>query len=97
MYRRHVWDHLGLVAGMFDERGMGAVLAHAPPPTLARRDLTVGEAGTAMGRKGLGVIKHVLSLGPRVFPPQPPSRRIAPRVAPDPLTDEALGRAVATR
>jgi hypothetical protein len=51
-YRSHVLDHLGLVAGMFDARGMGDVIDHATHHNPARRALTVGEAVKAMGLNG---------------------------------------------
>ena len=47
-YHRQVFDHLGLVAGMLDELGMGEVIAHATHQHPAWRDLTVGEAVNAM-------------------------------------------------
>jgi hypothetical protein len=48
-------DHLGLVAGMFDELGIGDVLDHATHQNPAMRDLTGGEAGKAMVLNGLGL------------------------------------------
>jgi hypothetical protein len=64
-YRRQVLDHLGLVAGMFDELGSGDVLDHATHQNPERRDLTVGEAVKAMVRNDLGLINHALYLMPR--------------------------------
>src|SRR4029434_3711370 len=54
-YPSQVWDHLGLVAGRFDERGMGDVLDQATHQHPDMRDRTVGEAVNAMGLNGLGV------------------------------------------
>jgi hypothetical protein len=51
-YRRHVLDHLGLVAGMCDALGMGDVLDHATHQHPELRDLTVGEAVNALVRNG---------------------------------------------
>ena len=93
MYRSQVWDHLGLVAGRFDERGLGDVIEQATQQNPERRDLTVGEAVKALGLHGLGFIHQALSLVPRFFHTKPTSRRLAPRVAPAPLHDDALGRA----
>ena len=95
-YRSQVLDHLGLVAGMFDELGIGDVLDHATPQTPAMRGLTVGEAVKAMVLNGLGFISQALSLVPRCFQPTPTSRLISPRVTPAQLNDEALGRALDT-
>ena len=44
-YRSQVLDHLGLVAGMFDELAIGDVLDQATQQNPELRDLTVGEAG----------------------------------------------------
>jgi transposase len=95
-YHRHVLDHLGLVTGMFDELGIGDVIDHATQQDPETRDLTVGEAVNAMVRNGLGCINQALYLVPRVFQNKPPYRRISPRVAPEPLNDDARGRALDT-
>ena len=44
-----------------------------------------------------GLSTQALSLVPRFFQNKPTSRRIAPRVAPKQLNDDALGRALETR
>jgi transposase len=95
-YHRQVLDHLGLVAGRCDELGGGDVIDQAPRQHPDMRDLTVGEAVNAMVRNGLGCIHQALDLIPRFFPHQPTSRRMSPRVTPEQLNDEALGRAVDT-
>ena len=95
-YRSQVLDHLGLVAGMFDALGIGDVLDHATHHNPEMRDLTVGEAVTAMVLNGLGFISQALSLVPRFFQHKPTSRLISPRVPPAQLNDDALGRALET-
>ena len=95
-YRSQVLDHLGLVAGMFDELGIGDVIDQATQQNPALRDLTVGEAVKAMVLNGLGCINHALYLVPRFFPHKPTYRRISPRVTPEQLNDAALGRALDT-
>jgi len=75
---------------------MGDGLDHATHPNPDMRDLTVGEAVKAMVRNGLGCINHALYRVPRFFQNTPTSRRIAPRVTPKQLNDDALGRAVDT-
>jgi hypothetical protein len=75
-------DHLGLVAGMFDELGIGTVFDHATHQNLAMRDLTVGGAVKAMVLNGLRFINQALSLVPRFSQNKPTSRRISPRVLP---------------
>jgi Domain of unknown function (DUF4277) len=88
-YWSQVLDPLGLVAGLVDALGIGDVLDQATHQNPAMRALTGGEAGKAMGLNGLGVIHHARSLGPRGFHKKPPDRRIAPRVAPAQLKDDA--------
>jgi transposase len=95
-YRSQVLDHLGLVAGMFDELGIGDVLDQATQQDPEMRDLTVGEAVKAMVLNGLGFVNHALYLVPRFFQNKPTSRLISPRVAPEQLNDDALGRALET-
>jgi hypothetical protein len=56
MYHSQVLDHLGLIAGMFDELSIGDVLDHAIHQNPEMRDLTVGEAVNAMVLNGLGCI-----------------------------------------
>lgn len=92
--RRHLFEPRGLVAGRGDARGRGDVIAHATRPHPAMRDRIVRAAVHAMGRHSLGWIHQARSRVPRCFPPQPPSRRMAPRVAPEPRPAAARGRAV---
>jgi transposase len=96
MYRSQVLDHLGLIAGMFDELGIGDVLDQATQQNPEMRDLTVGEAVKAMVLNGLGFINQALYLVPRFFHNKPTSRLISPRVVPAQLNDDALGRTLDT-
>jgi transposase len=95
-YRTQILDHLGLVAGMFDELGIGEVLDHATHQNPEMRDLTVGEAVKAMVLNGLGFINQALYLVPHFFQNKPTFRLISPRVTPTQLNDDALGRALDT-
>jgi transposase len=95
-YRSHTLDHLGLVAGMFDELGIGDVIDNATQQHPDMRDLTVGEAVKARVLTGLGCIHQTLDLVPRFFQKKPTSRLMAPRVIPAQLNDDALGRALDT-
>ena len=67
-YRTQVLDHLGLVAGMFEELGITEVIDRATKQDPEMRIVTAGHAVKAMVLNGLGLIKHQLSLGPHVFP-----------------------------
>jgi transposase len=95
-YHSQVLDHLGLVAGMFDELGIGNVLDKATQQHPDMRDLTVGEAVKALVLNGLGCINQALYLVPRFFHHKPTARLIAPRVTPAQLNDDALGRTFET-
>jgi transposase len=95
-YRSQVLDHLGLVAGMFDALGIGDVIDQATHHNPELRDLTVGEAVKAMVLNGLGLINQALSLGPRFFQNKPTYRLVSPRITPEQLNDDALGRALET-
>jgi transposase len=95
-YRSQIFDHLGRVAGMVDELGIGDVIDKATQQNPEMRDLTVGEAVKAMVLNGLGFINQARYLVPRFFQNKPTSRLIAPRVAPEQLNDDALGRALDT-
>jgi transposase len=96
LYRSQVLDHLGLGAGMFDELGIGDVIDHATQQNPEMRDLIVGEAVKAMVLNGLGLINQALYLVPRFFQHKPTYRLISPRVVPEQLNDDALGRALET-
>lgn len=48
-YRSPVLDHLGRVAGMFDELGIGEVLDQATQHNPQRRDLTEGKPSKRWG------------------------------------------------
>jgi len=67
-YRSQVLDHLGLIAGMFDELSIGDVLDQAIQQNPEMRDLTVGEAIKAMVLNGLGFINQALYLVPLWVP-----------------------------
>jgi len=84
-YRSQVLDHLGLVAGMFDELGIGDIIDQATQQNPEMRDLTVGEAVKAMVLNGLGFTNQARYLVPRFFQNKPTYRLISPRVAPEQL------------
>ena len=97
MHRRawsEVLDHLGLVAGMFDELGIGDVLDRAMQHNPETRIVTVGNAVKAMVLNGLGFVNQQLYLVPRFFQNKPTQRLIAPGIAAQHLHDDTLGRAL---
>lgn len=59
-YSSAVLDHLGLVAGMYDELGIGAVLDRVIVQDQEQRRVSVGQAVKAMVLNGLGFVNQRL-------------------------------------
>jgi transposase len=93
-YRSQILDHLGLVAGMFDELGIGAVIDQATQQNPETRRVTVGNAVKAMVLNGLGFVNQQLYLVPLFFQHKPTQRLIAPGIEAQHLHDDTLGRAL---
>ena len=79
-YRTQVFDHLGPVAGMFEELGITEVIDRATKQDPEMRMVTAGHAVKAMVLNGLGFINQQLSLVPHFFQHKPISRLIAPGI-----------------
>src|SRR4029453_11429770 len=95
-YRTQVLDHLGLVAGMFEELGITEVIDRATQQDPEMRIVTVGHAVKAMVLNGLGFLNQQLYLMPHFFHNKPISRLIAPGLQASHLNDDTLGRALDT-
>jgi transposase len=95
-YRSQILDHLGLVAGMFDELGIGDVLDQATQQAPEMRIVTVGNAVKAMVLNGLGFVNQQLYLIPMFFLNKPTHRLLAPAIDANHLNDDTLGRALDT-
>jgi transposase len=95
-YRTQILDHLGLVAGMFEELGITEVIDQATKQDPEMRIVTAGHAVKAMVLNGLGFVNQQLSLVPHVFQNKPLSRLIAPGIQASHLHDDTLGRALDT-
>jgi transposase len=96
-YRSQILDHLGLVAGMFDELGIGEVIDRATRHQPETRIVTPGDAVKAMVLNGLGFVNQQLYLVSRFFQDKPTSRLLAPMlIEAKHLNDDALGRALDT-
>src|SRR5215475_12012226 len=95
-YRTLVLDHLGLVAGMFEELGITEVIDKATQQDPEMRIVTAGHAVKAMVLNGLGCINQQLYLVPHFFQNKPISRLIAPGIQASHLNDDTLGRALDT-
>jgi transposase len=96
LYRTAILDHLGLVAGMYDELGIGDVLDRTTQPTPETWCVTVGHAVNAMVRNGLGFVHQQRSLVPMFFQNTPTQRPIAPGIDAPHLHDDTLGRPLDT-
>ncbi len=95
-YRTQVLDHLGLVAGMFEELGITEVMDKATQQDPAMRMVTAGHAVKAMVLNGLGFLNHQRSLVPHFFQNKPISRLIAPGMQASHLNDDTLGHTLDT-
>jgi transposase len=95
-YRTQILDHLGLVAGMFEELGITEVIDQATQQDPEMRMVTAGHAVKAMVLNGLGFLNHQLSLVPHFFQHKPISRLMAPGMQASHLNDDTLGRALDT-
>jgi transposase len=95
-YRTQVFDHLGPVAGMFEELGITEVIDRATKQDPEMRMVTAGHAVKAMVLNGLGFINQQLSLVPHFFQHKPISRLLAPGIQASHLHDDPLGRALDT-
>jgi transposase len=87
-YRSQILDHLGLVAGMFDELGIAAVIDQATQHNPETRLVTVGHAVKAMVLNGLGFVNQQLSRVPRFFHHKPTHRLMAPGIEAKHLNDD---------
>ena len=95
-YRTQILDHLGLVAGMFEELGITEVIDRATKQDPEMRIVTAGHAVKAMVLNGLGFVNQQLYLVPHFFQNKPLSRLIAPGIQASHLNDDTLGRALDT-
>jgi transposase len=93
-YQSKTLGHLGLVAGMFDELGIGEVVDGVVPQDLERRTLSVGTLVKAMVLNGLGFVNQRLYLVSHFFCDKPVERLLGEGVHEGQLNDDALGRAL---
>jgi transposase len=95
-YRTQILDHLGLVAGMFEELGITEVIDKATQQDPEMHIVTAGHAVKAMVLNGLGFINQQLYLVAHFFQNKPISRLIAPGIQASHLNDDTLGRTLDT-
>ena len=85
-------DHLGLVAGMFDQLQIGETLDAEIPQDTEKRNLSIGTLVKAMVLNGLGFVNQTLYLTPDFFRSVAIDRLLGASVTPEMLDDNALGR-----
>lgn len=93
-YQSQILDHLGLVAAMYDELGIGEIIDSAIDQDSSKRQVSVGQAVKAMVLNGLGFINHQLYLVPSFFDNKPTQRLLGPGIEAAHLNDDVLGRAL---
>ena len=83
-------DHLGIVAGIYDELGIGAIIDRCVPK--ARHHLTHGQAVKAMTLNSLGFVERRLYLFQEFFMTISVETLLGDGVTLDHLTDDCMGR-----
>ena len=91
-FRSEILDHLGLVAGMFDELGIGETLDRVIPQDLSQKKVSAGQSIKAMVLNGLGFANKQLYLVSSFFDNKPTERLIGDGIKSEHLNDDTLGR-----
>ena len=89
-----VLDHLGLVAGMFEELEIGSRIDEHIAQDLDEREISVGQAVKALVLNGFGFVQQRLYLTPKFFERVPTERLVGEGVRPKHLNEGVLGRAL---
>ena len=87
-------EHLGLVAGMYEELGIGEVIDRVIKQDMDQRQVSIGQAVKAMVLNGLGFANRRLYLTPHFFAHKPSEALIGEGVSADKLNDDTLGKAL---
>jgi transposase len=95
-YKCETLEHLGLVAGMFDELGVSELVDEMVPQDLSQRKGSVGQALKAMVLNGPGFANRRLYLMPEFFRNKPTQRLVGAGISPKHLNYDALGKALDT-
>jgi transposase len=85
-------DHLGLVAAMYDELGIGKLINELIPQNPKKRKVSIGQAVKAMVLNGLGFANSTLYLTPHFFQNKPLDILIGEGIEAEHLNDDLLGR-----
>ena len=89
-----IFDHLGLVAGMFEELEIGDRIDEQIAQDFEERNVSIGQAVKALILTGLGFVQQRLYLTAQFFEKMPTDRLIGEEVRPEHLNDDVLGRAL---
>jgi transposase len=87
-------NHLGLVAGMYEELGIEQIIDRVVPQESAKRKVSIGQAVKAMVLNGLGFTHRALYLSEQFFQDKPVDRLIGEGIEAVHLNDDVLGRAL---
>ncbi len=93
-YSSQALNHLGLVAGMYDELGLGELIDQVLVQDDASRTVSLGQAVKAMVLNGLGFAHRALYLTPLFFKDKPVERLLGSGIEAEHLNDDVLGRAL---
>jgi len=93
-YTSQQLEHLGLIAGMYDELGIGELLDSLIKQDTDKRIVTLGQAVKAMVLNGLGFVNRALYLSPHFFSNKPLEKLIGEGIKAEHLNDDVLGRAL---
>lgn len=93
-YETKTLEHLGLVAGMFEELGVGELIDEVIEQDFEQRQVTVGQAVKAMVLNGLGFANRRLYLSPHFFRNKPTEQLIGEGITAEMLNEDTLGKAL---
>jgi transposase len=93
-YQSKVLDHLGLVAGMYEELEIGEIIDQAIEQDRGLRNVSIGQAVRAMVLNGLGFVNKQLYLVPMFFADKPVERLVGDGICAAHLNDDVLGRSL---
>jgi transposase len=93
-YQSKLLNHLGLVAGMYDELNIGEIVDQMIPQDNTQRTISVGQSLKAMVLNGLGFTQRALYLTPLFFKDKPVERLIGEGIEASHLNDSTLGRSL---
>jgi transposase len=93
-YTSKLLNHLELVAGMYDELGIGETIDRLVRQDKTCKHVSIGQAIKAMVLNGLGFAHRALYLTTTFFQDKPVNRLIGAGIEAEHLNDDVLGRAL---